>query len=350
MSMTRTLVTCQAVVWGLALAGCGAAPDGEGGMSLETSVSEITSGGIYVIKNVKSGKCFDITGGSTKSGALIEQWDCGTTKANQQFKFRDTGGGVYEVTPQSTPNTQCLDVYQASTANGGKIDQWSCNGHTSQRWKLVQPVSNSGQFELVAVSSNKCIDVPGGSTVRGTALQQATCGAKTNQLFTFTAVGSGGGGSGGSGGGSGGSGGGGTGCDKAGLVWKTGSKTNFTSYPAPGSDECIKYSGCLYEGQFAACDNTMSKSWVMSHNIVSFFPNFGQYELHDLCIKSGSKQMVVTVYDTCGDSDCSGCCTQNKGSADALIDIESYTNARFGVEDGRIQWADLGPTKGSGCQ
>jgi hypothetical protein len=32
-----------------------------------------------------------------------------------------------------------------------------------------------------------------------------------------------------------------------------------------------------------------------------------------------------------------------------LIDVESYTAKRWGVPDGRIQWADLGPTKGQGC-
>ncbi len=58
--------------------------------------------------------------------------------------------------------------------------------------------------------------------------------------------------------------------------------------------------------------------------------------------------MEVTVYDTCGDSDCNGCCTRNRGSAAALIDLESFTNARFGVPDGRIEWADLG-LAGASC-
>jgi hypothetical protein len=171
--------------------------------------------------------------------------------------------------------------------------------------------------------------------------------------------GAGGGGAGGGGAGGGGAGGGGAGggammstaCDAPTLVWKTGSKTNFTSYPEPGSDECIKYSGCLYEGQFAGCAKTETLAWVMSHNIVAAFPDFTALKLHDLCLKSSSgKTIVVTVLDTCGDGDCGGCCTQNKGSADELIDVESFTDARWGVSDGRIQWADLGPTKTAGCQ
>jgi hypothetical protein len=141
----------------------------------------------------------------------------------------------------------------------------------------------------------------------------------------------------------------GSGCDAPGLVWKTGAKTSYTSYPDPGSEECIKYSGCLYEGLFAACPDKEPLAWVQAHNIVAAFPDFDTLKLHDLCLKSGSNTIVVTVLDTCGDSDCGGCCTQNKGNADELIDVESFTDARWGVQDGPIQWADLGPTKGQGC-
>jgi hypothetical protein len=138
-------------------------------------------------------------------------------------------------------------------------------------------------------------------------------------------------------------------CNDASLVWKSANKTNYTSYPDPGSEECVKYNGCTWAGQFAACDGTRSEDWVAAHNIVSAFPDFHSLRLHDLCLRKGQKLIVVTVIDTCADTDCSGCCTQNKGSADQLIDIESYTDARWGVADGPIEWADLGPTKGSGC-
>ena len=153
-----------------------------------------------------------------------------------------------------------------------------------------------------------------------------------------------------------GGGGGATDCNSPDLVWRTANKTNFTSYPDPGSEECTRYNGCAYEGQFSACSQTEPVSWVKSHNIVSVFPNLRKASngipalaLHDLCLKSGSKSIVVTVLDECADSDCSGCCTQNKGGEDELIDIESFTDAKWGVGDGKIQWADLGPTKTAGC-
>jgi hypothetical protein len=141
----------------------------------------------------------------------------------------------------------------------------------------------------------------------------------------------------------------GAGCDAPGLIWKTARKTWYTSYPDPNSPECIEYNGCTWAGQFAACGDKKPEAWVQAHDIVAVFPDFESLQLHDLCLKSGDKTIVVTVLDTCADSDCSGCCTQNQADNDALIDLESYTNERWGVEDGVIQWADLGPTSGSGC-
>lgn len=131
-------------------------------------------------------------------------------------------------------------------------------------------------------------------------------------------------------------------CDDPGLVWRSGNKTNYESYPDPGSPECVEFNGCEYLGQFAACENTMPEEWVMAHDIAAVFP-LADLALHRLCLRSGDATIVVTVIDTCADSDCDGCCTENLGDADALIDLEKYTNERFGVEDGPLEWADLGP-------
>lgn len=138
-------------------------------------------------------------------------------------------------------------------------------------------------------------------------------------------------------------------CEDAALVWKTGKKTNYTSYPDPGSEECIVYNGCMWAGMFAHCSGTRSEDWVAAHDIAAVFPDDG-LEGHDLCIRSGDRVMIVTAIDTCGDSDCDGCCTQNKGSADALIDLESYTNLRWGLPDGNLEWADLGANPNSCAQ
>lgn len=131
-------------------------------------------------------------------------------------------------------------------------------------------------------------------------------------------------------------------CSDPALTWRTGKKTNYTSYPEPGSEECIDYNGCFWEGQFTACEGKLEEKWVAATDIAAVFPHFKELAHHELCIRHGDKVMIVNVIDSCGDSDCDGCCTENKGDADALIDLESYTNARWGLADSDIEWADLG--------
>lgn len=98
-----------------------------------------------------------------------------------------------------------------------------------------------------------------------------------------------------------------------------------------------------------ACGGKHPLSWVQSHNVVSVFPNFAAMKLHDLCLRSGTNTIVATAYDTCADSDCDGCCSKNAMPSGNLIDVESFTDTRWGVQDGQIEWADLGPTTGDGC-
>lgn len=142
-------------------------------------------------------------------------------------------------------------------------------------------------------------------------------------------------------------------CEAAGLVWKSGKKTHYESYPDPNSIECLPpeqggYNGCMWSGYFSACSGQQTEEWVASHNIAAVFPLDG-LRRHDLCLRSGDKRMIVTALDTCGDDDCNGCCTANKGTADALIDLEKATNERWGLVDGMLEWADLGENADPGC-
>jgi hypothetical protein len=332
--MFKSISTWQALALGITLVSCSPPPDPE---SYDVTQGDLTSGGVYVLKAVNSGKCVDVTGNLTTSGALIEQWDCNGQK-NQQWKFTAVSTGIYEVRPMNG-TAECLDVFQSSLVNGGVIDQWSCNGHTSQRWKVLS-TSTSGQFEIQAVNSGKCLDVIGSSTARGAKLQQNTCQAAANQRFTLSAVSGGGtGGSTGTGGSSGT--GGSTGTT---LTWHKANLTNFTSYPDPGSEECIAFNGCMWAGQFAFVSGTQSLSWVMAHNIAAVHEkDASKYALKTLRLKQGTHQIDVKVYDECADSDCSGCCTENatQNNLNFLIDIEKYTMQRFGTGDGIVDWACL---------
>jgi hypothetical protein len=128
------------------------------------------------------------------------------------------------------------------------------------------------------------------------------------------------------------------------VVWRKANLTNYTSYPEPGSDECVIYNGCEWAGYFAFVDGQVPESWVMSHNIASVHSrDADQYALKTLRLRQGSHQIDVVVYDMCSDTDCDGCCTQNAdtGGIGFLIDIEKYTMERFGSGDGIVEWRCL---------
>ena len=149
---------------------------------------------------------------------------------------------------------------------------------------------------------------------------------------------SGAGGSSGSGGATTSSGSG----DPAGLVWHKASLTEFESYPDPGSEECVKYNGCDYVGEFAFVDGKQSQSWVKAHNIAAVHSKDAKkYNLKTLRLKKNGKEIDVKVYDECADSDCSGCCTKNAQPSGFLIDLEKYTAQRFGGADGQVDWTCL---------
>ena len=147
----------------------------------------------------------------------------------------------------------------------------------------------------------------------------------------------------------------------AGGPWQSATATWYTSYPecctnpnAADKSECQYYSGCKYQGMFAAFDDKKPESWVAANNIAAFFqaPNSrnraewgSKWKNKKVEVRNPStgKTMVVTVVDTCDDGDCSGCCTANANkNGGNLLDLESHTARRFyggtPVDLQRVEW------------
>ncbi|RYG88057.1 hypothetical protein EON77_01215 [bacterium] len=128
----------------------------------------------------------------------------------------------------------------------------------------------------------------------------------------------------------------------ASSAWSRANLTNYTSYPDPGSEECIKYNGCTWAGQFAALPDKMPESWVQENNIIAIHgKDFERYRMKTFRLRQGDKQIDAKVYDMCADTDCSGCCTENSKETGFLIDVEKYTMQRFGAGDGIVEWTCL---------
>ena len=127
-----------------------------------------------------------------------------------------------------------------------------------------------------------------------------------------------------------------------GEQWHLANLTNYTSYPEPGSAECLEYNGCQWAGYFAFVDGQQSEEWVKRHNIIAIHAKDAErYRLKTFLLKQGDHLIEATVYDMCADSDCNGCCTQNSSETGFLIDIEKYTMERFGSGEGIVEWQCL---------
>ena len=127
------------------------------------------------------------------------------------------------------------------------------------------------------------------------------------------------------------------------TVWHQANLTWYTSWPEPGSEECIEYNGCTWAGYFAGVDGQMTEEWVSQHNIIAVHEkDWNQYKLKTFRLRMNGSTIDAVVYDMCSDSDCDGCCTENAGEIGFLIDIEKYTRERFdGNGDGVVEWTCL---------
>ena len=142
-----------------------------------------------------------------------------------------------------------------------------------------------------------------------------------------------------------------------GALARTAQMTWYSSYPrccydprAP-REECDKYNGCMWAGQFANGE-TLTLEQVKNTPIVSFFDakNKSQTQWRKLYmnkkirITKNGVTFIAQIKDTCSDDDVSGganTCTQNsKGGY--LIDIEEWTARKYlgstSKADGTVQF------------
>lgn len=108
----------------------------------------------FTLKAQHSGKCLDVAGGNTGSGATVQQWAC-LGVASQQWSVVDVGTGFSEL--RARHGDRCLTVAEGNAGAGAAIGQSMCSGAAHQYWKL-ESVS-SGVYKLRARHSSRCVNV-----------------------------------------------------------------------------------------------------------------------------------------------------------------------------------------------
>jgi hypothetical protein len=130
-----------------------------------------------LLRNVNSGKCIDVFGGSTNKNANIQQFSC-NGGGNQRWEFISIGNGQFAI--RNVNSGQVMDVAGDNRGNGANVQQFPWNGGANQRWYARGPNSN---FELVNVNSGKCLDVQGGGMGNNVNIVQMQCSGRSNQRW-----------------------------------------------------------------------------------------------------------------------------------------------------------------------
>ena len=174
------------------------------------SASAPTSNGGSRITGVPSGRCLDVTGGSTTPGTRVQLWNC-LGDPQQAWVYsggrievygndpmcldaNDTDGGASGTTVQiwtcngglnqrwtaaadgtlrSAAYGLCLDAVNGGKTNGTLLQLWACNGDAQQYW--VGPPAPNGGGPVLGAGSGRCLDVPNASISPGTRLQLWNC-------------------------------------------------------------------------------------------------------------------------------------------------------------------------------
>ncbi|MFJ5304439.1 ricin-type beta-trefoil lectin domain protein [Streptomyces sp. NPDC088350] len=125
--------------------------------------------GSVLIRGHASGRCIDVTGGSSADQTRLQIWDC-TGTARQKWRFASDG------TVRALG--KCMDVNGGSRDDGAWIQLVACNGTGAQQFRL------NAAHDLVNTQADKCVDVTDVGTGNGTQLQLWTCTGGDNQKWS----------------------------------------------------------------------------------------------------------------------------------------------------------------------
>ncbi len=202
--------------------------------------------------------------------------------------------------------------------HSGQWDEWrllgACDGVTASSVKSSVAVASSKSSVAVSSSKSSVAVSSTKSSVKSSVAASSKVSSKSSSSSSL----------------------GGSDC---GSAWYKANLTNYESYPDPGSEECTKFNGCQWAGQFFGLSGKQSEAWVKANNIVAVHSkDWSWLGMKTVNLRQGNKKITSKVYDECSDSDCNGCCTQNLAGDGYLIDIEKYTMERFGSGEGIVEF------------
>ncbi|GIG63536.1 hypothetical protein Lfu02_79080 [Longispora fulva] len=138
----------------------------------------------YEVRAQHSGQCLDVRNMVKDWGTPDQQWPCWGGAGQLWWKnpvYSNGGHVFYEIRVQL--NDLCLDVRDGSTAAGAVVQQWGCNNSLAQQWEVI--AVGGSYVKVVNRGSGMCLDVKDISTFNGAPIQQWYCWDNPGQHWWF---------------------------------------------------------------------------------------------------------------------------------------------------------------------
>ncbi|MGW1886096.1 RICIN domain-containing protein [Streptomyces sp. NPDC001970] len=141
------------------------------------------SASTFGLKNSKSGKFLQPSGGSTANGAKVVQQP-GNQALNVQHWILVPDGNYYSL--ENAGSRKNLGINGASTAAGAGAIQANGSSDINQDWVInYDAYSAPGVFALKNRKSGLCLGISGASTANGAQAAQFRCDGNANQGWSL---------------------------------------------------------------------------------------------------------------------------------------------------------------------
>ncbi len=140
---------------------------GFAGTSVSAEETKSPYEGCYIIRNVNSGLCLNVEGGSTENGTNVQQWGAARGASNCLWRVESAGDDFFRIYSMVDGGKNCL--LNVDTANSNNINIYENTGADSQLFYLMG--NADGSFRIMSKANAQVIEVINAETSSGANVQ-----------------------------------------------------------------------------------------------------------------------------------------------------------------------------------
>lgn len=131
---------------------------------------------------IHNGRCVDIVGAATHSGAGLSLYNC-HDDLNQQWRWTTLGEEPsLQLAEITSWDGRCMDTHKKGTADRTRVVVSTCDRHSFSQWWHFHEWPD-GTFQIKSVHADKCLEVYKSRNTNGNAIEISTCTGGEDQRF-----------------------------------------------------------------------------------------------------------------------------------------------------------------------